>query len=92
VKAFKEWLKTERHQDVKEIMKTIRAKLIGHYRYYGITDNSRMLSVYKFQITKVLFKWLNRRSQRRSFTYDKFNLFLKRNPLPEPKIYVNIYG
>lgn len=92
VKAFKAWLKAERHQDVKDLMKTIRAKLTGHYRYYGITDNSRAMSVYKFQITKALFKWLNRRSQRRSFTYDKFNLFLKRNPLPEPKIYVNIYG
>lgn len=92
VKAFKEWLKAERHKDVKKLMKTIRAKLIGHYRYYGVTDNSRALSVYKFQIIKMLFKWLNRRSQRRSFTYDKFNLFLKRNPLPEPKIYVNIYG
>lgn len=92
VKAFKEWLRTERHQDVKELMKTIRAKLTGHYRYYGITDNSRAMAVYKFQITKTLFKWLNRRSQRRSFTYDKFNLFLKRHPLPEPKIYVSIYG
>lgn len=92
VKAFKEWLKAERHQNLGEIMKSIRAKLIGHYRYYGITDNSRALSVYKFQITKLLFKWLNRRSQRKSFTYDKFNLFLKRNPLPEPRIYVNIYG
>jgi predicted metal-dependent hydrolase len=92
VKAFKVWLKAERHQDVKELMKRIRAKLTGHYRYYGITDNSRALSVYKFQIMKTLFKWLNRRSQRRSFTYDNFNLFLKRNPLPEPKIYVNIYG
>lgn len=92
VKAFKNWLRTERHQDVEELMKTIRAKLIGHYRYYGITDNSRAMSVYKFQISKTLLKWLNRRSQRRSFTADKYNLFLQRNPLPEPKIYVNIYG
>lgn len=92
VKAFKNWLRTERHQDVKELMKTIRAKLIGHYRYYGITDNSRAMSIYKFQISKTLLKWLNRRSQRRSFTADKYNLFLQRNPLPEPKIYVNIYG
>lgn len=92
VKAFKEWLKAERHQDVKKLTKTIRANLIGHYRYYGVTDNSRALSVYKFQISKTVFKWLNRRSQRRSFTYDKFNLFLKRYPLPEPRIYVNIYG
>ena len=77
VKAFKEWLKAERHQDTRELIKTIRAKLVGHYRYYGITDNSRALSVYKYQITKALFKWLNRRSQRRSLTYDKFNLYLK---------------
>jgi RNA-directed DNA polymerase len=92
VKAFKEWLKAERHQDVGKLMKTIRAKLTGHYRYYGITDNSRAMFLYKFQISKTLLKWLNRRSQRRSFTSEKFNLFLQRNPLPEPKIYVNIYG
>lgn len=47
VKAFKEWLKAERHQDVMELIKTIRAKLTGHHRYYGITDNSRALFVYK---------------------------------------------
>jgi RNA-directed DNA polymerase len=62
----------------------IRAKLTGHYRYYGITDNDLAMSVYKFQISKTLLKWLNRRSQRRSFTSDKFNFFLERNPLPEP--------
>jgi len=52
VKAFKEWLKTERHQDVKEIMKTIRAKLIGHYRYYGITDNSLCCPYTNFRLPK----------------------------------------
>lgn len=92
LKAFKLWLRSVRNIGAEEIMKTVRRKLIGHYTYYGITDNSQMMSTYKFQVSKLLFKWLNRRSQRRSFSFEKFNLFLKRNPLPEPRIYVNIYG
>jgi group II intron reverse transcriptase/maturase len=92
VKAFKLWLRAERNSGTEEIMKAVRRKLIGHYTYYGITDNSRMMSTYRFQVSKLLFKWLNRRSQRRSFSFEKFNLFLKCNPLPVPKIYVNIYG
>jgi len=92
VKAFKLWLRAERNLGTEEIMKTVRRKLIGHYTYYGITDNSQMMGTYRFQVSKLLFKWLNRRSQRRSFSFEKFNLFLKRNPLPVPKIYVNIYG
>lgn len=92
LKAFKMWLREERHLGTEEIMKIVRMKLLGHYRYYGITDNSRTMGIYKFQVSKLLFKWLNRRSQRKSFSFEKFNLFLKRNPLPEPRIYVNIYG
>jgi len=92
VKAFKLWLRDARNLGTDEIMKTVRRKLIGHYTYYGITDNSCMMDAYRFQVVKLLFKWLNRRSQRRSFNFENFKLFLKRNPLPIPKIYVNIYG
>jgi len=73
-------------------MDGMKAKLTGYYRYYGITDNSTMLNKFLFETTKILFKWLNRRSQRKSFNWDKFNLFLKRYPLPQPRIYVNIYN
>lgn len=92
VKAFKMWVKSVRNEPTKEIMKTVRAKLTGHYRYFGITDNSPMIRKFGFAVSKLLYKWLNRRSQRRSFSYEKFNLFLERNPLPQPRIYVSIYG
>ena len=92
VQAVKVWLKDARHEDVDVIVKTISRKLMGHYRYYGITDNSKMLGRFKYEVSKLLFKWLNRRSQRRSFTYETYNRFLGRHPLPEPRIYVNIYG
>lgn len=91
IQAFKEWIKASRHFDKEYIWQIVKLKLIGHYRYYGITDNTRMLEKFKYEITKLLYKWLNRRSQKQSFNYDKFNRYLYYHPLPDPKIYVSIY-
>ena len=87
VKMFATWLKrTKDKENIHQIFKTTRAKLYGHYNYYGITNNYRMIEEYYTMVTKLLYKWLNRRSQRTSFTWDKFNMYLNRNPLPKPKI------
>ncbi|MDQ0886439.1 RNA-directed DNA polymerase [Paenibacillus sp. V4I9] len=91
VKAFKTWVRQNRHMRTPELMKIVRAKLMGHYRYYGMTDNTRKLGAFQFQVHNLLFKWLNRRGQRHSFTKEKFLRFLKFSGLPKPKIYVNIY-
>ncbi len=87
----KEWIKHNRHMPVKELMKALRIKLNGYYRYYGITDNSNALYQYRREVNKLLYKWLNRRSQRKSFEWDKFKKLLTKYPLPLPRIYVNIY-
>lgn len=87
----KYWLKQNRGLHVDILMKLMRIKMLGHYRYYGVTDNSRALNHFYWETKKLLYKWLNRRSQRKSFSYDKFNLFLTKYPLPMPKIYVNVY-
>lgn len=92
VKEFNQWIKGERNKThIEEMFEKTRQKLIGHYQYYGITDNSYMLGQFCLEVKKALFKWLNRRSQRKSFDLDKFKLYLKFNPLPKPKICVNIY-
>lgn len=93
LKEFKLWIKAVRNLfTLQDIFEVVKLKLRGHYQYYGITDNSPMLKEFKYQIEQLLFKWLNRRSQRKSFERCKFNLYLKSNPLPMPKIYVNIYN
>lgn len=91
VKTMKTWIKFNRHMEQKEFLKIIRSKLAGHYRYYGITDNSEKMQAYYFITIKLMFKWLNRRSQRRSFTWERYNEILKEFKLPKPRIYVNIY-
>jgi hypothetical protein len=73
------------------LMSLLRAKLLGYYRYYGVTDNGPALCRFNYEVENMLFKWLNRRSQKKSLNFKKFKLFLGRYPLPKPKIYVNIY-
>lgn len=92
IKQIKEWIRNTRNIPMLEQTKLLRLKLIGHYRYYGITDNYRALQNYQNNVYRLWYKWLNRRSQRKSFNWDTFRLFCRLNRLPNPKIYVNIYG
>lgn len=45
---------------------------------------------YKREVEKLLYKWLNRRSQKRSKNLDEFREFLKLYPLKNPKSLVNL--
>lgn len=87
----KEWIRKNRHMPAKDFMKKMKVKLQGYIRYYGITDNKQSVSNFIDEIKRLIFKWLNRRSQRKSFNWDKFNLFLKKYPLPRAKTYVRIF-
>ena len=66
--------------------------LIGYFHYYGITDNAPMISLFRLRVQQLLFKWLNRRSQRRSISWEGFNDLLNTFPLAKARIYVSIYG
>lgn len=92
IKTMKEWIKNNRTMPVGELIKKINQKLRGHYQYYGVTDNTRGVKSY-LNVTKwLLFKWLNRRSQRRSYTLDTFyDGLLKTFPLLEPKVSVSLF-
>lgn len=83
----KAWAKQIRNKvPLGEIWKIFCAKLRGHVQYYGVSFNSKMVNKFIQEALKIIFKWLNRRSQRNSFDWDKFNLFIERHPLPRTKI------
>ena len=73
------------------ISKRFGAKLQGHYGYYGVTDNARKIGAYCYEVRGILFKWLNRRGKRGSYTWEKFGQLLARYPLPEPRIMVSMF-
>lgn len=83
----KNWIQKQRHLPKKILMEMLGVKLRGYYQYYGVLDNSRMLEKFSDKTKQYLFKYLNRRSQRKSLTWEGFNLLLRMVPLPRPRIY-----
>ena len=92
LKIFKDWLKKARIMKTKDLWKTAKAKLRGHYNYYGVTDNLPGIVRFGEEVKKLLFKWLNRRGKRNCLNWEKFNKMLERFPLPKPRIRVNMFG
>ncbi len=93
LKAANEWLKRYRNvMPLKEgYWQTLALKLKGHYQYYGISGNSKMIQQFYNETLKLAYKWINRRSQRKSYNWEQFKKFVQFNPLPKPRIYHSTY-
>ncbi len=63
------WIKQSRSQRLGELMPALKRKLVGIANYFGLPDNSRSLSRLYGHVVRSLYKWLNRRSQRRSYNW-----------------------
>ena len=88
MKIMNQWLKGTRNRvKLKVWWSLLEQKLAGHYQYYGISGNIKGLQSYYHHTVRLAFKWINRRSQKKSYNWGQFNQFLARNPLPRPKIY-----
>ena len=91
-KEIRHLIREMRVYPIKAIIKKLNQILVGYYHYYGITDNFQSISKFRREVVKSLFKWLNRRSQRKSYSWEGFNEMLKVYPLAKPKIYVSVYA
>jgi len=88
----KEWIKLNRTMPVPELIKQLNQKLQGYYQYYAVTDNTKEVKRFLWIVKGLLFKWLNRRSQKRSYTIDTFyNGLLKTLALKEPRVMVSLF-
>lgn len=93
VKREKLWLKTVRNlAALPNIWKTVASKLHGHYQYYGISGNCEGIKRYYEETVRLTYKWMNRRSQKRTWNWDSFRDYLIRYPLPKPKLTYAIYN
>jgi group II intron reverse transcriptase/maturase len=82
-----------RMMKTKDIVKKLNEILVGYFHYYGITDNTRSIKSFRYEVMKSLFYWLNRRSQKKSYNWVDFLRMLDTcHPLAEARIYVSIYA
>ena len=93
VRELYQWFKAQRNLlKLRELWKTLSAKLRGHYQYYGISGNYRGIYWYYCCAKQIAFKWLNRRSQRKSYNWKQFSMYLEKYPLPKPHIAHRLYA
>ncbi len=85
IQEFDHWIKRVRNtMKLKDLWALASSKIRGHINYYGYWMNATKLNHFHHSATRSLFKWLNRRSQKRSYSWDGFKERLKYFPLMEP--------
>src|SRR5882724_4568110 len=92
LRELKDRLKHLRTKAGRAMTEYLRLHLLGYQQYYGVSGNSGPLRAYTRQAAKLLFKWLNRRSQRKSITWARFLALWKQGfIIPKPRVVHHLY-
>jgi group II intron reverse transcriptase/maturase len=86
IRNMKEWCRKNRSKRLVDFFKILNAKLRGYYNYYGLRENSKSLWSFFYRAIGFLYKWLNRRSQRRSYKWKGLNELLRKYKIEKPRI------
>jgi len=82
-----DWCKENRHKAINEQHRMLSAKLRGHYQYYGVRGNYKMLEVAYRYAHEAWKKWLSRRSSMNPMSWEKFMAKVEQVfALPRPRI------
>ena len=86
IAAFTEWCKENRSNRIEKIVDMLNVKLRGYFNYYGVIGNSKGINEFYKRAKEILYKWLNYRSQKKSFNWQEFDKKMKWYGLISPKI------
>jgi len=84
LKRTSEWFRRVRHQAVAWQHEQLVRKLRGHDNYYGLPGNSAALYRFRYEVSRLWRKWLDRRSHKAAMTWARFQRLQARYPLPSP--------
>lgn len=88
---FTDWLRRYRNLlPTGELLRRAKVRVQGHLNYYAITDNAESCQLYMHLTRRALFKWLNRRSQRKSYTWNGLLQALRHVGWPQARIRVHL--
>jgi RNA-directed DNA polymerase len=91
LRAFSAWARRARHKQTKgEMLRRAKARVQGHLNYYAITDNAPSCARYVYYATRILRKWLNRKSQRKAYNWAQYNQALNWVGWPRVRIGIDL--
>ena len=88
---LRELMRNIRHHSVKEQAKAINQVLRGHYAYYGLGGNHRLLWAFYRHTEKYWYKMLKSRCRKSNMTWVKFNKLKEYYPLQLPTLRLSFY-
>ena len=78
-------LQRRMHEPIPEVGKWLQAVVRGHVRYYGVPMNQRALYLFRFQVGRLWYRALSRRSQNGRVLWDRMRRLINRW-LPMPTV------
>lgn len=91
-KDVHDFCRSQRHKSVKEQHAALVSRIRGHINYFGVRGNEHRLKLLIRSVERSWHKWLNRRSQRSTMTWERFKALLRDYPLPAPHSHTAIWG
>lgn len=82
---YSEYIKKSRHMRTPLLIDKLNQKLRGHFNYFGVVGNLNDLYKVYFHAVGMLYKWLNRRSGRKSLTWAKLKRLISYRALVRPE-------
>jgi len=86
IQDFSEWIRKNRSVKPRPLIFMIKRKLQGHWNYFNVPCNSDSLLQYHRAVFRLTFKWLNRRSGRKSYTWKGLQELFKQFNIVIPKV------
>lgn len=71
-------------------MEYLKLRLIGHFRYYGVSGNFKDILNFNRYVKSIYYKILPKRGQKHPLPYSKYCIIWDIMKMPDPKIYANI--
>ena len=91
--AISKWCKSNRNKlSLEEFWEIMVMKVAGHIRYFGVSTNMEQVEKFAHAVKGIVFKWLNRRSQRHSYTWKQFHAYVEFAGFPKAKIHHNLFA
>jgi group II intron reverse transcriptase/maturase len=81
---YSEFIRKNRHMRTPVLLDKLSEKLRGHYNYFGVVGNLDDVYAVYFHAVGMLYKWLNRRSGRKSMTWEKLKRVMAYRHLAKP--------
>jgi hypothetical protein len=89
---FTEWSRKNRSTSIRKLLATLNSKLRGYYNYFGVIGNYERVQKFFRHAMRILRKWLNRRSQKKSMSWEKFWAMLNQHRIERPRITERLDG